>query len=278
LKQATSALHTFPVLTAEQRIEFSELGFVRLHNVFTDDDAARMRRVVWHELERRYGAVEDDRSTWKVQTPSGMTTSKKHHAFEPIGGPCLQEAVDALLGEENWGMPPHWGQVMVTFPDEGTPWRLPGNLWHIDFPYTNEPTPLFGLKIFAFFGDVEPQGGGTLVISGSHRVVERFVATTPAEARTDYRTCRLRFMKLDRWFQALAQTEDPDPDRNARFMESDHDADGVPVRVVALTGRPGDVVIAHPWTLHHSAPNVASYPRMMRGKTLNRAGAAPADD
>ena len=51
-------------------------------------------------------------------------------------------------------------------------------------------------------------------------------------------------------------------------MGSDHDADGIPVRVVELTGRPGDVVLTHPWTLHHAAPNTASYPRMMRGKTL----------
>ena len=77
-------------------------------------------------------------------------------------------------------------------------------------------------------------------------------------------------MKHDPWFRALARTDDPDPDRNARFMESDHDADGIPVRVVELTGRPGDVVLTHPWTLHHSAPNVASYPRMMRGKSLHR--------
>ena len=108
-----------------------------------------------------------------------------------------------------------------------------------------------------------------LVVSGSHRVVERFVATAPADVRADYRTCRLQFMQHDPWFRALARTDDPDPDRRARFMGSDHDADGIPVRVVELTGRPGDVVLTHPWTLHHAAPNTASYPRMMRGKTLN---------
>ena len=170
------------MLTAEQRTEFDELGFVRLRDVFSDDDARRMRRVVWRELERRYGVVEDERSTWKIELPSGLQTSKKHHAFEPIGGPPVREAVDTLLGNGNWLMPSHWGQVMVTFPDAGTPWRLPGRLWHVDFPYTNEATPLFGLKIFAFFGHVEPEGGGTLVVSGSHRVVERFVATTPPDS------------------------------------------------------------------------------------------------
>jgi hypothetical protein len=264
------------VLTAQQRLEFEELGFVRLRDVFSDDDAARMRRVVWRELERRYGVVEDDRNTWKIQLASGMQTSKKHRAFSAIGGQPLVDAVEALLGDGSWAMPPHWGQVMVTFPDEGAPWRLPGRLWHVDYQYTNAPTPLFGLKLFAFFGDVEAQGGGTLVVSGSHRVVERFVAETPPDARADYRTCRLRFMKQDPWFRTLANADDPDPDRNARFMESDHDADGIAVRVVELTGRPGDVVLTHPWTLHHAAPNAASYPRMMRGKSLHRVDDRPA--
>ena len=258
------------MLTADQRAAFEERGFLRLRNVFTDDEAGRMRGVVWRELERRYGVVEADRSTWTIETPSAMTTSKKHPAFDPIAGPALVDAADTLLGDRSWGRPKHWGQVMITFPQEGAPWTLPGRLWHIDFPYTDEPTPLFALKVFAFFGTVEPQGGGTLVVSGSHRVVERFVASTPPEARTDYRTCRLQFVKQDPWFRALAQTDDSDPDRNARFMASDHDDDGIPVRVVELTGAPGDVVITHPWTLHHAAPNRASYPRLMRSKALYR--------
>ena len=258
------------MLNAQQRDEFEELGVTRLHNAFSDDDAARMRGVVWRELERQSGAVDHDPSTWKPGEAHGMTASKKSRAFAPIGGPSLRAALDDVLGAGNWTTPAHWGQVMVTFPEPGARWRLPSRLWHVDWPYTNSPMQLFGVKIFAFFGNVEPQGGGTLVVSGSHRVVERFVAATPPDHRTDFRTCRLRFMKHDPWFRALARTNDPDPDRNARFMDSDHDADGIPVRVVELTGKPGDVVLTHPWVLHHTAPNTASYPRMMRGKNFHR--------
>ncbi len=258
------------MLTAEQRAEFDELGITRLRNVFTHDDSVRMRRVVWSELERRYAALEDDPSTWKPGEAHGMKTSKKSRAFEPIGGPLLLEAIDELLGTSNWTTAAHWGQVMVTFPQPDAAWRLPSKMWHVDWHYMYAPTPLFGVKIFVFFGTVEPRGGGTLVVSGSHRVVERFVASTEPDARTDFRTCRLRFMKHDPWFRALARADDPDPERTARFMGPDHDADGIPVRVVELTGNPGDVVLAHPWMLHHAAPNTSSYPRMMRGKTYNR--------
>ena len=258
------------MLTADQRAEFDERGLTRLRNVFTSDDAARMRSVVWRELERRYGAVEADPSTWALGQAHGMKTSKKSRAFEPIGGPVLLEAIDELLGAGTWTTAAHWGQVMVTFPQPDEAWTLPSKMWHVDWPYTYAPTPLFGVKVFAFFGTVEPQGGGTLVVAGSHRVVERFVASTEQDARTEFRTCRLRFMNHDPWFRALARADDPDSERTARFMGSDHDSDGIPVRVVELTGEPGDVVLTHPWMLHHTAPNTSPYPRMMRGKTYNR--------
>jgi hypothetical protein len=262
------------VLTPGQHAEFAERGLLRLHDVFTPNDAARMRSVVWHELARRHGVLEDDRSTWKIGEAHGMKTTKKHRAFEPMGAPGLYAVIDELLGSGSWTTSAHWGQVMVTFPERGVLWRLPSKLWHVDWMYTNSPTPLFGLKLFAFFGDVGPRGGGTLVVSGSHRVVERFVAATPAEARRDFRACRLRFMQHDPWLRALARPDDDDPGRNARFMDADHDLDGIPVRVVELTGCPGDVVLAHPWMLHHAAPNTASYPRMMRGKAYHRVAAA----
>jgi hypothetical protein len=263
------------VLTAGQRTEFDELGFVRLRDVFSDDEAADMRRVVWDELETRYGIVEDDRSTWNVPVLTGMKTTKKHAAFRPIGGPSLRDALDELLGAGRCAFPTNWGQVLVTFPQPGAEWKVPATLWHVDWFYANAPTPVLGVKALAFFGDVVPQGGGTLVVSGSHRVAERFLAETTLDACGDFRACRLEFMtyiQRDPWFRALTQTDDPDPHRNGRFMDSDHDADGLPVRVVELTGSPGDVVLMHPWVLHHAAPNTASYPRMMRGKNLHRAG------
>lgn len=257
------------MLTATQRAEFDARGFVRLHDMFDDEHAARMRRVVWGELDRRYGIAEHDRSTWTVPSPSNLKTSKKHRAFSAIGTPELYAVIDGLLGADEWTQPAHWGQVMVTFPTAHDEWRVPSKLWHVDWFYSNTPEPLFGLKVFAFFGEVEPCGGGTLVVAGSHRAVERYVARTELAKRADFRANRLRFMQHDPWLRELARADDPNPRRNAHFMDDDHDLDGIPVRVVELTGRPGDVVLAHPWMLHHAAPNTASYPRLMRGKNLH---------
>lgn len=258
------------MLTAEQHTEFDERGIVRLHDVFSNEDASRMRTVVWSELEHRYGALEHDPSTWTPGSAHGMKTSRKSPAFAPIGAPALFDAIDELLGAGSWKPPAHWGQVMVTFPEPHEQWVVPSKQWHADWAFTSEAELLFGLKVFAFFGDVAPQGGGTLVVTGSHRIVERFVPMTSVELRSDYRACRQQLMQHDPWLRALARADDPDPDRNERFMAADHDADGVPVRVVELTGHPGEVVIAHPWILHHAASNVTSYPRMMRGRNLQR--------
>jgi ectoine hydroxylase-related dioxygenase (phytanoyl-CoA dioxygenase family) len=41
--------------------------------------------------------------------------------------------------------------------------------------------------------------------------------------------------------------------------------DGVSVRVVELTGAPGDVVLMHPWLFHAAAPNCSAAPRMVVG-------------
>ena len=57
-------------------------------------------------------------------------------------------------------------------------------------------------------------------------------------------------------------------------MAADHELGGVPVRVVELTGRAGDIVIGHPWLLHAPAPNCGTTPRFM---TVQRVKAAAGD-
>jgi len=130
---------------------------------------------------------------------------------------------------------------------------------------------LFGVKVFAFFGDVPPQSGGTLVVEGSHRILARFVQSLPSEVRRDGTRCFARFLKHDDWFRSLSRGDD-DPDRAARFMGREYQAGGTGVRVTELTGRPGDVALTHPWVLHCPSPNAGTYPRMMLTKNLYRRG------
>jgi hypothetical protein len=55
------------------------------------------------------------------------------------------------------------------------------------------------------------------------------------------------------------------PDR--RLHGQGTTVDGVPLRVVELTGEPGDMVFCYPVMVHCAAPNRGTRPRFMRIKT-----------
>ena len=59
----------------------------------------------------------------------------------------------------------------------------------------------------------------------------------------------------------------PSPaDRIAAFMDEETTVEGVPIRVVELTGEPGDMVFCHPVMVHCRAQNRGARPRFMRIK------------
>ena len=77
----------------------------------------------------------------------------------------------------------------------------------------------------------------------------------------------------------------PSPaDRTAAFMAGETIVEDVPLRVVELTGEPGDMVFCHPVLVHCRAPNRGVRPRFMRikqqlltrqGRTLQSASQRP---
>jgi hypothetical protein len=53
-------------------------------------------------------------------------------------------------------------------------------------------------------------------------------------------------------------------------MDTVTDVEGIPARVIEACGRPGDVYVCHPWTIHAKAPNASGEPRFLRAPTLLR--------
>jgi hypothetical protein len=251
------------MLTAEQRAEFERAGIIKLEGAFSAADAERMRDVMWAELSRRHGMRRDDPATWTTHNPTGMTTSKTHHAFDPILGLALRGALDDLLGR--WAEPKHHGQVLVTMPDAAE-WQVPDRLWHTDIGFEQLPIGHIGLKHWAIVDTVEPGGGGTVQLAGSHRLLTRY-AQQQSPDELEYKRIRDGFLASHPWLRALSRPDD-DPNRNRRFMSADEDIDGLPARVVELTGEPGDVYLTHLQVLHAKAPNASRRPRMMRSRTF----------
>jgi hypothetical protein len=65
---------------------------------------------------------------------------------------------------------------------------------------------------------------------------------------------------------ALAGQAPSPAGRIAAFMDAETSVQGVPLRVVELTGEPGDMVFCHPLMVHCGAPNRGEWPRFMRIK------------
>ena len=73
----------------------------------------------------------------------------------------------------------------MTFPRPGTAWDLPASDWHLD----TQDLELTMLAVFARLAPVRPRGGGTLVVTGSHRL------TTPKGPRAASAPVRSREVK-----------------------------------------------------------------------------------
>ena len=131
------------------------------------------------------------------------------------------------------------------------------------------------MKVFTLVADLEPGAGGTMLLTGSHRLLERFGRTQPADVLAKNARARRALLRSHPFFAALRTPGDP-ADRVERFMRNDVDVDGVPVRVVDVHGRAGDIWLVHQSTVHARPTNAGDSPRFMLAKDVFvRAPAVP---
>jgi ectoine hydroxylase-related dioxygenase (phytanoyl-CoA dioxygenase family) len=73
------------------------------------------------------------------------------------------------------------------------------------------------------------------------------------------------------WVKELC-SYDEKADRIQQFMRSAAGLGEIEVRVVEMTGDPGDVLLTHPLLLHAPAKNCAEVPRLVLSSTIFRSG------
>ena len=128
-----------------------------------------------------------------------------------------------------------------------------------------------------FVGEVAPRGGGTTVVAGSPRfLVKQHAALSRWPRGLGEAWRRDRVLRDHPWLAALSGNAPGPADRIAAFMQDGGEADGVAMRVVELTGEPGDMVFCHPLLMHSQANNCREVPRMMRIKQHLRSHAGEA--
>ena len=253
------------VLSGTELAAFERWGYVRLRAAFPPALALEMQDAMWAELKQEFGIDRDDRSTWRVP-PHDLKRAKYDPRNEAMCTDRLVGALGDLVEGGRVDVPGDWGRILVTFPEPAPPvWTVPTKIWHWDAALHQEVGAVRRLLVLTFFSTVEPRGGGTVIVGGSHRLLRRFHDELPAEDReAAHRTLRLRFMRWDPWLRRLAGLEEETGARDAHFMDAPTEVQGVPVQVVELTGQPGDAVLCHPLMLHATAGNRADVPRFMR--------------
>jgi hypothetical protein len=244
-------------LSAEQREALARDGIARLTGAVLRADVTALRARIWDHLERALTLREHDPETWPTTRPFHFQSLSRSNAFAAVRCPPLVAALDELFGPNGWADPPSWGPPLVSFRDCEA-WDVPTKSWHLDFPIA--PTrALRALRAFTFLTDVEPQGGATVAVAGSHRVLAKLAEKAGRELRS--REAREALIACHPWFAELERGGVSD--RVRHFLHDAAQVLGVPVRVVELVGRAGDVVLMRAELLHAMAPHARSEPRMV---------------
>jgi len=257
------------VLSPAQRATFEERGLLRLPASVDGRVVGALReRILAHLRARKL--VPDPCPPGFAVTPSLTASVVNAHGFEEIWGASVPELLDALLGAGAWHRPKHAGQLLaVTFP-AGTSWQLPHKVWHLDYTAPGALRALPGIQLFLCVDRVAPHAGGTLVVTGTHRLIDalrhREGPAWPGRSAEVRRRLRLEVP----WLRELGSLREGE-DREARFMERPTRCEGAALQVVELCGEPGDVYAMHPWLLHAPSTNCGELPRMVLTERIRTA-------
>jgi len=247
------------VLSAEQRESFEESGIVRLPAAVAPSVVSALREKVLARLRRI--VPEPPPSGFGIK-PSQLASIPSAHGFDEIWGARVIAALDQLLGAGAWHVPKHAGQILsIPYPLRDVSWELPHKVWHLDYRAPGSALGMPGVQLFLCIDRVEPRSGATLVAAGTPRLIDairrrRGPAWTGRSAEVRRALCQ-----NVPWFSELCSLR-PGEDRVARFVSEETRFDGVALRVVELTGEPGDVWAMHPWMVHNLSPNCGTRPRL----------------
>lgn len=257
------------ILTPEQSDAFDRLGVVRLPGFYPAADMRAMADRLWADIEHRFGMLRGQPDSWTLASPAQFQALVRSGAFDALGSGKMAELADALLGAGAWDPPAHWGLPLVTFP--APKWGLPRPPWHLDTGACRYLTPMPILRAFTFLEPVRPGGGGTLVVSGSHRLALE-MDRAPDGSIMRSAEVRKRLSAEQPWFARLLAAPGV---AYRELMNLDAQCGRHTVRLEEMAGAPGDVILMHPAVLHALAHNALDQPRMMVTISVYRRGAYP---
>jgi hypothetical protein len=261
------------VLSEAAVAQYEQRGWVQVPQAFAPDVAAKIVDFMWAKLEARHGFRRDDPSSWRIEgwdpdrqphhwTMLRLNRSKDDPVFAEIGTPRLRAALAEIAGEHAASLRQSWGAFTPVFPSrDEAPWR-PGTRWGC-YPAVEAR---WRTRIHTLFSPVQSRGGACLVVEGSHRLMRRYID----ELSTSDRLMKLkllteRFVRKHAYFSELLGRDADRGDRVRRYMEETTVVDDVPLRVVELTGDPGDAFLCEHAIVSTRSRNMTNMPVFTRG-------------
>ena len=255
-------------ITDEHRSTLSKWGIVKLERCVPEATATSAAQQIT-QFARKHKLYTED--TWQ-KSASRFSSTKPFRAelnalsrcssFPNFISTDLIKLAEELIGEPATPMSPGQ-QILFTLPGAAT-WAIPHDVWHIDYPRDGEQQSP-GLQMFTFLEDVSAKGGGTLVVGGSHHLFN-------TSGRLSSKELKKRLQNIP-YFKSLF---DPNRAPITDLAETSRREGGIDLRIMELTGRPGDVYFMDLRTLHTPAPNASNMARLMLTCRLPRSAIASA--
>ena len=201
------------------------------------------------------GAPPEDPAAWDGLRSQSLKPLGKESACVPVDTAPVKAAIDALLDGE-WSRPKSGGNWFCN-PPTHTDLRgldlLPRRLWHWD----DRPDlhPAGGLWAFSPLTELPAGSGGTWMVAGSHRHVLEFYDRLPEEKRGKPTKQAKKWFAAEYPYFAALNGDAP--------LELDSDsADGDAVKLVDVSGAPGDVVFMQDFVVHSKPDVIGPGPRV----------------
>lgn len=240
---------------AKRRTLFEERGLIKVEGLIRADDAFKARNAVfalakehdlfaggiWLRSQSRFGVPKAFRNA--------LNSLNRSNDFPDLINQTVLSLSEELVGEPVTPMPPGQ-QILFTLPGDGH-WVVPHDVWHLDLPrFGEQRSP--GLQIFTFLEDVEPGGGGTLVVAGSHRLLNNSGRLTSKKIK--------QLLSRENYFRTLF---DPVRRETAALEDLTGTVGKIDLEVTELCGKVGDIFLMDLRMLHTPAPNGSDKARIM---------------
>ncbi|MGV3637975.1 MAG: phytanoyl-CoA dioxygenase family protein [Flavobacteriales bacterium] len=216
-------------MRTDQRSFFLERGYLYLPGAVGKGLVVPIAKYITTELERSKIRPSEWKDLPPFQQIGKLSTMIK---YDDLGERLLSAELVAMINALGGpGLRPGPSQLLISLPQQGS-WSTRGLNWHVDVS-SPDPSRPAGIQAFFLLDDVKPQGGGTLMLAGSHK--------------------RSGSKELGQRIRSLLR-ERGELDTLLRDFG---------LSIVEMSGKAGDVYLMDMRSLHTPAINAAHEPRLM---------------